>query len=79
VILSFYAIGPDLYPPQLSYLPLRIIGISVVSLALAATSYAFIEKPARLHGRGYAKRVAAWSTRRRSQPRHVIINGKRPS
>lgn len=79
VILSFYGIGAALFPPELSYLPLRITGIVVVSLGLAAASYTFIEKPARLHGRGYAKRVAAWSARRNALPKHVVTNGNRPS
>jgi peptidoglycan/LPS O-acetylase OafA/YrhL len=79
VILVFYGMGATQYPPQLSYIGLRITGIVIVSLSLAAVSYAFIEKPNRLHGRGYAKRVAAWSARRRSRPRHVATNGSRPT
>ena len=52
---------------------------ALVSLGLAAASYAFIEKPNRLHGRTYAKRVAAWSARRGTKPRHVATNGKQPT
>ena len=79
MILSFYGMGATQFPPELSYLPLRITGIVLVSLGLAAASYSFIEKPNRLHGRTYAKRVAAWSARRGTKPRHVATNGKQPS
>jgi peptidoglycan/LPS O-acetylase OafA/YrhL len=79
VILSFYGMGASQFPPELSYLPLRITGIALVSLSLAAASYTFIEKPVRLTGRGYAKRVGAWSARRGAHPRHATSNGKQPT
>lgn len=65
VILTFYGIGATLYPPQLSYIGWRLLGIVIVSLCLAAASYSFVERPLRLHGRIYAKKVASWSSTRK--------------
>lgn len=51
VILLVYGRGALVHPPHLSYIWVRLPVIFVVSLILAAVSYAFIEHPAREFGR----------------------------
>jgi peptidoglycan/LPS O-acetylase OafA/YrhL len=57
VILSIYGMGPSTHPPQLSYLPLRLAGIVLISVALAAGSYRFVEHPGRELGRQLGRRL----------------------
>jgi peptidoglycan/LPS O-acetylase OafA/YrhL len=64
VILSLYGMGPSTNPPQLSFLALRLVGIVVLSVALAAGSYRFVEHPGRELGRQLGRRVG----RRRQTP-----------
>jgi peptidoglycan/LPS O-acetylase OafA/YrhL len=66
VILSIYGMGPSAHPPQLSFLPLRLVGIVVISVALAAGSYRFVEHPGRELGRQLGRRL------RRRQQRSII-------
>jgi len=51
VILSFFGIGSALAPPDTNHLVLKLIGIWIVSIALAWGSFSLIERPGRLFGR----------------------------
>lgn len=64
VILSVYGMGAMESSPNLSYLPIRILIISVVSLLLADGSYRMVELPARQYGRKLAKAVRGRETRK---------------
>jgi peptidoglycan/LPS O-acetylase OafA/YrhL len=65
VILAFYGIGTAGLPPQTSHLALRIVGIWVVSIALAWGSFSLIERPGRLLGRRLGRQVEGWQKKRR--------------
>lgn len=63
VILVFFGIGSAFAPPQTNYLVLKIIGIWVISIALAWASFSMVERPGRLLGRRFGHQLTAWQRR----------------
>lgn len=57
VILSVYGRGPMTRDPALTYLPLRILLVVLISLGLATASYALVERPGIAAGRAVRRRA----------------------
>jgi peptidoglycan/LPS O-acetylase OafA/YrhL len=56
VILSVYQRGPQMLPPRLDHLWLRVALIMGLSVGLAAASYRLIEQPAMAYARARTRR-----------------------
>ncbi len=78
VILVFFGIGSTFAPPNTHHLVLKIIGIWVVSIALAWGSFSLVERPGRLLGRRIGHQLGAWQRKRRLHSKGPASEGETP-
>ena len=59
VILSVYAMGPELYAPNLHHIVIKVTLVFAISILLGWGSFSFVERPGRLSGRDLGRKVTA--------------------